>query len=101
MVVPIMGTATFIRNLDDFTGDAALYRLTPAIATRSWGNEGETYEYVVVSATVVPLSGPETYIFGADETGNVLDWGELDGSFRGALDQDAALNGAGYQVVGD
>ena len=36
--------------------------------------------YRVVSASTVMLSGPETYIFQADEAGEVTDWGELPGS---------------------
>ena len=55
-------------------------------------------EYVVVSAADVMYSGPETYIFGADENGEVVDWLELPGSFRGKLDHVAALEGAGYEV---
>ena len=54
---------------------------------------------VIVSAAVAPLTGVSTYIFTANETGDVTDWGELDGSFRGALDHNAALRGAGYEVL--
>lgn len=86
--------AVHIRQLDGFTGDAALYRVSPAMRTY---DEREAYEYVVVSATFV--SGkPETYIFGSDEDGEVLNWLELPGSFRGGLDHEVALNGAGYRV---
>lgn len=56
-------------------------------------------EYVVVSASNVPFSGPETYIFAADEDGKIVRWTELDGSFRGELDHEKALRGAGYEVV--
>ena len=62
-------------------------------------NGVESYEYVVVSAAIAPFSGPETYIFGADEEGNVVDWRELPGSYRGGLDIDAALTRAGYMVI--
>ena len=34
----------------------------------------------------------------ADERGNVLDWGELPGSFQGYVDHEEALNCAGYEV---
>lgn len=57
------------------------------------------HSYVIVSATVVPHSGPETYIFGADESGEVVDWMELDGSFRGECDHEQALANAGYSVT--
>lgn len=83
-------TATLVKSgLPSFTGDARLYRLSEPLD----GNE-----YVVVSATVAMFSGPETYIFAADETGKVTGWSELSGSFRGDLDHQAALQGAGYEV---
>lgn len=56
------------------------------------------YHYVLVSAADVMYSGPETYIFGSDENGEVHDWAELDGSYRGGLDIDTALLNAGYVV---
>jgi hypothetical protein len=56
-------------------------------------------EYVVVSAVVATFSGPETYIFPADKDSKVLNWLELNGSFRGALDHAEALKGAGYTIA--
>jgi len=94
--------ATFIKTLNGFTGDASLYRLSPKLKVEpSWEGdfEGE-FEYVVVSATVAMFSGSETYIFPSDENGEVVDWGELEGSFRGALDHKEALAGAGYSLEG-
>lgn len=91
-------TATFIRSLSKFHSDARLYRLDPpCVYPEDWGN-GETCEYVVVSATTV-LGVPETYIFGADENGKVTQWLELPGSFKGALDHREALDNAGYSIV--
>jgi len=81
-------TATFVKNLDNFTGDARLYKLDPPMD----GNQ-----YVVVSATIVPFSGPETCIFPSNEDGKVTSWGELYGSFRGGLDHQQALENAGYE----
>lgn len=93
-------TAAFVRTLTGFRGDARLYRVSPPMAGRSWmSDETATHDYVVVSAADVMFSGPETYIFPADEDGNVVDWGEVDGSFRGALDHERALHEAGYTVV--
>jgi hypothetical protein len=93
-------TATFVRNLTGYTGDAKLYKLDPPIEQRNRGDDVEaTHEYVVVSATSVMFSGPETYIFPGTADGEVADWGELDGSFRGGLDHEAALVGAGYTVA--
>lgn len=71
-----------------------LYKLSHPVATESWNAEQNApFEYVCVSASNVPYSGPETYVFAADVDGNITDWGELDGSFRGALDFEQALNG--------
>lgn len=86
--------AKFIRDLDGFTGTASLYRVSPPMRS---GWTDEYYGFVIVSAAMVS-DVPETYIFGADEDGEVLHWLELPGSFRGALDHVAALEGAGYRV---
>lgn len=83
-------TAQLVRKLTGFTGSAALYKLDPPVPSG---------EYVVVSASTVPYSGPETYIFPATADGEISDWGELDGSFKGALDHAEALEGAGYRIA--
>jgi hypothetical protein len=88
------GTATFVKQRNG-QGDGRVYRVDPPIADY----KGEAFDYVWVSAADVPFSGPETYIFGADENGEVLDWCELRGSFKGALDHEEALRGAGYEVT--
>ncbi len=100
-----MAKATFIKRIgENMRGDARLYELeTPVYYSfydLTTGESGEAYtKHVLVSAADVPFSGPETYIFPADETGKVLDWGELDGSFRGSLDHARALANAGYEEV--
>lgn len=92
-------TATFVRNLDEeWHGNARLYRLNPPLAEED-GEDSYVYEYVVVSAVVAMFSGPETYIFGSDENGQNVNYSELPGSFRGSLDHEAALAGAGYVVI--
>ena len=94
-------TAAHIRDLDGFTGNARLYRLSHSV---QWGGNfdgdtsGET-EFVIVSAADVPFSGPETYIFPAEAEGNVVDWSEMDGSFRGALDHERAIAASGWKLV--
>ena len=93
-------TATWVANLKGFQGDARLYRLDPPLEVTDWaGEDAHTVEWVIVSAIIAFFSGPETYIFEADETGEVKSWMDLEGSFRGALDHEQALNGAGYEVI--
>lgn len=82
-------TATHIRTLSGFRGDARLYKLSEPLDGAS---------FVIVSA-VVAYSGPETYIFPATEEGEISDYGEMDGSFRGGLDHEMALSMAGYEVA--
>lgn len=82
--------AIWIKDVSkDFRGRANLYRLTSPL---------DGHDYVVVSEVVAAYSGPETYIFGSDAMGNVLDWGELDGSYQGGMDGELALMNAGYEV---
>ena len=84
------GTAVCVeRMIVGFRGDARLYRLTPPL-------DGD--EYVIVSAADT-LDGPETYIFAADALASVIDWRELDGSYKGGLDHAQALRNAGYEVT--
>ena len=54
-------------------------------------------DFILVSG-VFAYSGPETYIFPANKEGNVIGWGEMDGSFRGSIDHEEALTNAGYKV---
>jgi len=98
-----MTTATFVKKLgDEWNGDARLYRLSEPIEYGyRWDDDDPplpTTEYVIVSATIT-YSGPETYIFPANEEGNIVAWGEMDGSFRGSLDHDAAIANAGWKLA--
>lgn len=81
------------------------YLLDPPMTYTEYNVEGQPYErsaaYVIVSAADVPLSGPETYIFPATAKGEIDDFGELEGSYRGGLDHRLALENAGYEVDGD
>lgn len=97
-----MSTATKIREMTDWRADAALYKVDPPL---------EGYEYVVVSAADLTdrynsgyYSTPrsmqiETYIFGADEGGEVESYLELPGSMKGTLDHAEALRDAGYEAT--
>lgn len=63
-------TARLIKKLENFTGHAALYELSKPLADY----DGEKhFKYVVISATNAMFTGPETYIFGADEKGEIQD----------------------------
>ena len=96
-----MKTATFVKEMhDNFRGNARLYKLSDPLINESYGAARRVeYNHVVVSAAIVDYSGPETLIFGADKNGKVLEWLELPGSFRGALDHVRALHDAGYEIV--
>ena len=90
------GKATLLKdNIAGFRGHAALYKLCPPL-----GEDGATYEFVIVSATTLLWSsGCETYIFPATQDGKVSSWGELTGSMDGTLDHADALGAAGYEIV--
>lgn len=89
-----MKTAQLVKDLGKSGSGAAqrLYRLSDT--------ELSSTGYVVVSAVcAIDWGGPETYIFASNAEGEVDDWGELDGSYRGGLDHEKALRGAGYTVA--
>ena len=92
------GIATLIReDLPEFVGHASLYGVLPGVAYYADGVK-HTTNYVIVSAVHDHLIH-ETFIFPADESGSVIDWGELDGSLRGTTSHRKALEGAGYKLV--
>ena len=83
-----MKTATKVKDLENPKAMQSLYRLSDRL---------RGFDYVVVSAVVNHLCY-ETYIFGTDENGEVLDWGELPGSECDVYSHEKALNNAGYEV---
>ena len=87
------------KNLPGFAGKAHLYHLDPPLEHTDWNDEVSVHEYVVVSGAYAFMYGPETYIFPANEDGEVTDWGELEGSFKGYIDHNEALERAGYTVA--
>lgn len=91
-----MTTATFVRELDNFTGEGRLYRLSEPISY-GYDGEGGTTSFVAVSATTVSFFGVETVVFPSDENGEVLSWSKL-GVVR-AWDHERALASAGLEVV--
>jgi hypothetical protein len=85
--------ATYVQDMSDFSGVAKLYRVDPPVSF----DDDKKADHVVVSA-VDSEWACETYIFPANEKGDVLSWGELDGSQRGSVSHQEVLHAAGYQV---
>jgi len=92
-------TAKLIKdNLPDFIGHAALYQVDPPMeGVELKSNSKREFNYVVVSTA--HTFGLETYIFGADETGDVFNWLELDGSMKGTSSHKKVLKNAGYELI--
>ena len=88
--------AKFVRDMG-WRGDARLYRLSESIDVN-----GSPCNHVVVSGVDVPLSGPETYIFPHDggEGSALIEYLEIEGSFKGAIDHGRALRGLGFEEEG-
>ena len=87
-------TYTHIKDLDDFKGSAALYKLSEEVNFYN-STRMELYtRYVVVSAIEGFVT--ETYIFPSNNCGEVLSWCELSGSYSGGTLHETALNGLGF-----
>lgn len=93
--------ATKIKEFDCSGGSASsqvLYKVSPPMVYSGWSeNENTEYEYVVSSAALVMFTGPETYIFGANKEGEIVNWSSLYES-RGYMDPDRAIREAGYEI---
>ncbi len=81
-----MKTARFLKNITDEGRNWKLYEVSPPQEVYNVYNYSNALltNHVIVSASVVPGSGPETYIFACDSTGHVTCWTEMNGSERGA-----------------
>ena len=90
-----MPTATFLEYVDwaNHTG-SRLFRLEPPPASPN----GTVAEFVLVCEASF-ITGLETFIYACDRDGAVLDWEEMEGSIRGKMDYEAALNEAGYEIA--
>lgn len=97
MTTPRTMTATDLGQVNpNARGDQRLYRVDPPMSY----DDNKTTEYVVVSAVdVFDVGEPETYIFPSDKDGTIVDWLELDGSYKGSKDHEQALRYAGYEVT--
>lgn len=77
------------RKIKNINNHQVLWEVLPRID----GNK-----YVITSTSNVQFTGPETYMFAADEKGNIIDWGELPGSYRGGLDHKKCFECIGYST---
>lgn len=94
--------ALFLKDVSRDSSSGAtqrLYRLDPPLKPCGASADEPGYVYVVVLAVITPYSGAETYIFPADEEGNITSFLELPGSYGGGLDHDNALKYSGYLVA--
>lgn len=92
-----MKIATKIKDVDFGVGPGCkqtLYRCEPPMCS---------YDYVIVSALAEAFdtNRPETFIFGADVMGEIVNYSELPGSYRGGMDHVKALRDAGYQIASE
>lgn len=81
--------AKHIRNLTDFSGNAALYQMTPPY-------DGQ--EFVIASAVNDGRYVHETYLFPATPAGEIADWTEMDGSQRNTTSHDEVMANIGYVI---
>lgn len=94
-----MGTATWVKDTSNVRANAALYRFDPPLVSSGWDDApGHDVPYAVVSAAS-PSGDPETYVFEADEAGQIVDWSEMECSQRGTLSHEDVLQDAGYEIV--
>jgi hypothetical protein len=92
-------TATFVRDVhNDGPASHKLWHVDPPIPDY----EGNPTSYVITSAVNASGydSGPETLIFAADADGNIKDFMDLEGSYRGELNHERAIREAGWKMQG-
>lgn len=83
VIAPEHKCAFFIKNIENICVSATTQKL--------WEVYGG---YVVTSATTTRVGGqPETYVFHANVYGSIVDYREIAGSFKGALDHQRAIDG--------
>jgi hypothetical protein len=75
-------------------GDAILWELSEPVPD----GDGGTTSHVITSRIAFGETR-ETYIFPADEGGNVTSWGEMSGSLRGEWEHEDAIREAGWRVI--
>lgn len=94
--VPIKKVAIHTRDLPDFTGHAALYKLTEPVSV-GYDKDSETTIWVIASGTSVPFSGSECLVFPSNKAGEITSWGEIAG-VRGSQSHIEALASLGFEI---
>ena len=99
-----VNTATLLKTYTHPLGVQKTYQLSPPIRRESeccaCGNvTHRDVKHVVVSASIVPDIGPETFIFEGAADGQITHWIEMAGSARNTLDHAEVLRNAGYEVA--
>ncbi|MHA2428329.1 MAG: hypothetical protein ACXADB_09925 [Candidatus Hermodarchaeia archaeon] len=74
----------------------ALYRLDGQVG---YNADGHTDHVFISSIVAMDHGGPECFIFPADPSGNILNYGELPGSQRGTLDHAVVIAAAGWTLT--
>ena len=98
-----MKTATEVKQLRDWRGDARLYKLSEPAWCEYYDEDAEDYkeretDFVIVSAVNFEYAH-ETYIFPAYDNGAPIAMSEMTGSYKGGTDHEAALNALGYEIA--
>lgn len=99
--------AYHLKQFDRVSSTGAMQRVysltVPLKGYEEYDDEGNAlvrkHHMVMLSQLCAPFSGWETYIFPVDENGEVTDWGELPGSYRGYINHEELLKSLGYTVV--
>ena len=89
-----MTKVKLVRRLKGWTGDAALYSVTPPLE--------DDVHYVIISAIdtfIGHIRAHETYIFPAKEDGKPISYCELPGSAKGTTSHEEVIDNAGWELV--
>lgn len=93
--------AKFIKEAGKMRGLAHLFELSELVPY-GWDEDSDrpTTKFVIASS-ISNEWGSEVYIFPADAAGKITDWGEMEGSFKGAGSPQDAIENAGWVVVNE
>jgi len=89
-------TSTFVRKLEGWKGDAALYKVEPPVRYSNYDDDEHETDYVIASSVIALYTGPETLVFPADQDGEAINMLEIGGG-RGPLNHQWALSTLGQR----